>query len=387
MAQLTPEEIEFIEAMIAQQQEQQAFDPFDYAAGQYGQGSDYLGMKKTPVAWDRMADKDDLLGDMLKRTGLYFDDIVDLPHQRYEDPGNYEGYTSDVYGLYAGNAAYEAVRALTDSGIPFEVALQQVADSAAVDPEIAASLPRNRNEGVEGYQTPTGNRNSPEEAAAIGVPESYDFDAFRSGAETFLTEGAREDREFGEWDARNQQYEDYIRARNGEDFFPTTHEFTPRPEAAPRQQFGPNEARPDGFFLPNVGGKAGPQRPQQPTQVPRNEARGSVPSVQSTLSRSRAEGQIDAGRSGRVVRTNVDRSPTRNPAGGRRVERPGKRDTKGRTGSDVAYAQNKIYNDTAQRTAASLQRQKANMQVMSKEDENNARLIQAFNLYMYGGNV
>ncbi len=180
--QPTPEELEAIRLYLEQMQS----DPLARATNDYGQGAGFLQLKDTPTSWDRAGDKVDLLTDFLKGTKTYLPDWIPDLNPEAEDPGIFTGYRSDVADLYRNNPAYNEIDlAMSQDGASFEEALQAVAAS----PEFAVNLPKTERGGV-------------------------DLSAFRNSAETYVSERAREGREYDVWDAERQAYEDYVNPRS-----------------------------------------------------------------------------------------------------------------------------------------------------------------------------
>lgn len=385
---MTPEEEQIINAMIEQGL---IMDPFNAAANQFGQGSDYLYEEDTPTPWDRMGDKDDLLGDMLKRTGLYFEDLVDLPYEQVEDPGEFDGYVDYDASLYQGNLAYETVKDAVAAGMSFEEAVNKVA-KAAVDPEdpdapaLAAAMPRDRD----------------------GKP---DYDAFRSSAADAVAGGAGGAAELSAYEAERQAYEDYIRPRTGLDYA----------EIMPEDEFKrtilqptsldaggvPVNAQDPNAVIGNALGRAAgtigfggrpptlaDQRvndPRRTTVTPNYGARNPVTRDDVDMQTMRLTPAAESARQARMNPPSGSRRRTSGRRGSGRsnqseISRMNK-DRSGRTSTEITFDKNKERNK-----AMEFHRRKAierleSQQRMSKADENKAKLIAAYNQFMYGGNA
>lgn len=350
------EEEQIIMAMI--EQGIIPLDQFQAAANQYGQGSDYLGLEDTPVSWDRAADMDDLIGDMLKRTGLYFEDLVPLPYEPVEDPGQYTGYEDYDSILSEGNVAIDTVReAMATDGLSFDEAVNLVVEAASsTDPadadirqQLLSSLP----------QTEDG---------------EIDRDSFRSFAADAVSGGAQEGSERAAYDAEKAAYDDYVRARTGLDINPIVARerelaegFAPgmRGRQMGDGQFDDVETNrmlrlADGVD-PSVGRGGGSMQLNEDNRF-RNQAGAYGPQVKSTPN----------------AQTERRRVPVRADK---------QRNSKGQTGSDIAFEQNKSYNSGYNRAMEATLKARQAQQVASKQDVNRAKLIAAYNQMIYGGNA
>lgn len=158
-------------------------DPLKRAVNDYGQGSDFLGMSKEPTSWKRMGDKNDLLTDFFRTTKTYLPDWIPDMYPEIEDPGRFEGYRSDFAELYRGNPAYQQLELAMSEGATFDEAVQAVSK----DPDFAPYIDRG---------------------------------GFRSSAEQYVSERAREGRELDSYEAALAEYEDFVNPRTGEDFAP-----------------------------------------------------------------------------------------------------------------------------------------------------------------------
>jgi hypothetical protein len=160
-------------------------DPARRAVNDYGQGSGFLSESKKPTSWARMGDKNDLVSDFLRTTQSYLKDYIPDLYPEAEDPGLFTGYRSDVADMYRNNPAYQQIDAAMAEGASFDEAVDLVASSDVY----AQHLPKDEYGKV--------NRNS-----------------FRGSAEQYVSERAREGREFDAHDAQRQEYEDFVNPRD-----------------------------------------------------------------------------------------------------------------------------------------------------------------------------
>lgn len=174
---MTPEEEAALEQYILQMQS----NPLARATNDYGQGAGFLQLDKQPESWDRMGEKNDLFSDFFRTTQTYLPDWIPDLYPEVEDPGRFDGFRSDQADLYRNNPAYSQLEAAMAEGASFDEAIQLIAKA----PQFAAGLPKTERGDV-------------------------DLSAFRNSAETYVSERAREGREFDAYDAERQAYEDYV---------------------------------------------------------------------------------------------------------------------------------------------------------------------------------
>lgn len=294
---MTPEEQAAIQAFLLQS------DPMARATNDYGQGSDFLKMSSTPDSWDRVGDKNGLYSDLFRMTRSYLPDYVQGLYPEAQDPGVYQGYKSDKADLYRNNPAYQQLERAMQEGASFDEAVRLIAGNK----EFAQFLPQNDK----------------------GQP---DPNTFRQSAETYVSERSREGREFDQFDAEKQAYEDFVRPRTGLDFSPGA--LTKLRTTDPTQLINP----------------AGPQDTLEQAVAARKAEKIRPPKGADAIPDD-IQHQIAA------------------------VNRPG---------SKQKLANNKLYNDTAIAAHNSNMAKKASIQSVSKKQENQAKILRAYNMLMYG---
>ena len=302
-----------IQAQLIQQMQN---DPMARAANDYGQGAGFLQETSQPDSWDRMGEKNDLYSDFFRTTQSYLKDYIPDLYPEVEDPGTFQGYQSDTADLYRNNPAYTQLEQYMAEGASFDEAVQLVAK----DPEYAPMLPKND------YDQP-------------------DAGAFRGSAETYVSERAREGREFDQYDAEKQAFDDYVRTRTGWDINPgvSREDFSakllPQTQASVGRLWERDPQNPDGATLAQ---QVGQQAAAKTTPLLGNSMRSKV-------------GQATAGR-----------MSARNPD----VQRA----TRG----------NRIANDSRTAAYEAARAKKEAQQAPSKQQENLARTAAYYNMLMYG---
>jgi hypothetical protein len=280
-------------------------DPFARATNDFGQGAGFLGLDSQPESWDRLGEKNDLYSDLFRMTRTYLPDYVDGLYPEAQDPGQFTGYRSDVADLYRNNPAYTQLDQLMAEGASFDEAVQLVAD----DPDYADVLPKNN----------------------FG---QADLGGYRQSAEKYVSERAREGREFDTYDAERQAYEDYVRPRTGWDINPGVEDLSPHLRAtdpvAVAAKFRPADS---------IGDMA--RDAQMVKRTPEN-ASVVPPSIRQSI---------------------------------RDVGNPQARQ---------ATAANSRYNSGVQAAYEAARSKKEAVAAPSKKQENQAKLVRAYNLLMYG---
>lgn len=325
--EMTPEELAAIELYIRSQN-----DPFALSANALGQGPGFLDYESTPDSWDRLADKNDLYSDLFRMTRTYLPDFVSGLHPEVEDPGRYQGYTSDAAGLYSGNPAYESVRRMVEEeGTPFEEAVKLVKN----DPDLAEFMPDDDRD-------------------------------FRQSAQQYVTDAGRENRERSQWEAEAAAYDDYVRARSGLDVFAQ-----PDVESRMRSERSMDYMEDPIKTILSFGGTT--DRPEVAAE--RRAAQGWTPGEVTSAMAPMPNG--------------AEQTPSNQSSSPKRARRSTPR-TSGRSRSEQrAFARSaaktgKAYNDSY-RAAAEFQKRRMAAQAMpSKKEENLAKLVAAYNSLMYG---
>lgn len=350
LGDLTPEELAELEAYVASMET----DPLRRAVNDYGQGPDFLGLSSEPTEWKRMGDKNDLLTDFFRTTKTYLPDWIPDMYPEVEDPGQFEGYISDKADLYRNNPAYTQLEAAMAEGATFEEAV----DLIASDPEFAPFLPKTDS----------------------GRPDRI---GFRGSAESYISERAREGREFDAYDAERQAYEDYVNPRTGEYYNPNLmdRETFYATQLKPETSFGQGRGTPNelgiGFGLSASGSRAGN------TVSPLSSARQVTGSGRSSLNID----SPDYDGLGRDPRTLIRHSPApqRSSGGSGYSKSAGSFAKKKSSGSAPAPGNMaKAYNKTASSVYERAQQIKASQKYASKEQENLAKLAAYYNAIHYG---
>lgn len=299
---MTPEEQALQEYMRAMQMQN---DPFARATNDYGQGAGFLQLDDQPESWDRVGEKNDVYGDLFRMTQTYLKDYIPDLNPEVEDPGQFEGYVSDKADLYRNNPAYAQLEAFMSEGASFDEAVQLTSKLAADRPEIAAGLPQ--------YE---------------GRPDTQ---AFRNSAETYVSERAREGREYDQHDAQRQAYDDFVRPQTGWDRAPGIEDITTK------------------------------FRDTNPVSLPR----AAAPESLADLIQARS----------RIDSSTTDLPPAKVRAGIRSANDPKQVERAGN---------NKAYNKALQASYDSIRGKKEAIQGPSKKQENNMKLVRAYNMLMYG---
>lgn len=278
-------------------------DPMARATNDYGQGAGFLGLDSQPESWDRLGEKNDLYSDLFRTTQTYLKDYVPDLYPEAKDPGIFQGYQSDQADLYRNNPAYAQLERAMAEGASFDEAVQLIAGNK----EFTNFLPQ----GDDGRPSPS---------------------AFRQSAETYVSERSREGREFDQYDAEKQAYDDYVRPRTGLDFSPGG--LTQLRSTNPMDLIG------------------------QPREV------GSV----GELARIRQGDRIRPPAGADAIPDSIQASIAKvnRPASKRRVDN------------------NQLYNETAIAAHESNKRKKESIRSVSKKQENQAKLVRAYNQLMYG---
>lgn len=302
---------------IARLMYQMETDPFARSANDYGQGPEFLMYGSEPDSWRRTGDKYDLLQDFLRTTKTYFPDYVPNLYEEVQRP---EPYVSDTAGLYRNNPAYQHVLGAVAEGM----SLDEAVNAAAAVPEYAAMLPQ-------------------------GEAGGPNVQAFRTGAETFLGEVAREDR-YAQDLAR---YEDFVRPQSDWDLNPYA------------------EGGPEQFYRRIVSNRVTPGQPRPGA------------SWTSTLSQSNnspAPSNSSGGVSPRQRRGERN-TQTGNAAAGRDEEHGKASPVNPMAANNVA-----IYNDMVRRVFEFEKNKQSQKMNSSKQDQNRAAVARALNAYIYGQN-
>jgi hypothetical protein len=163
----------------------------------------------------------------------------------------------------------------------------------------------------------------------IGRPDAQ---GFRQSAEGYVSERSREGREFDAYDAEKQAYDDFVRPRTGLDFSP---------------------------------GGLTKLRTTDPTKLvaPAKKA-GSV----AEIAKSRQAAKITPPKNADAIPADIQQ----------RIAYVNRPESKSR------LANNKLYNDTAIAAHESNKRKKESIKSVSKKQENQAKLVRAYNMLMYG---
>lgn len=195
---MTPEELEALMALLAQQEG----NGFSLAANAYGQGPGFMGLDEQPESWDRVGEKNDLLYDMTRTTGIDFNELVPGLHPMVQAPTAEQliPYQSDTAGLYANNPVYQDILAQVQSGVSLQEALAAAQVDAQENPEdYAGYLPAGQSLG--GFSD-------------ASIPGQIDWSQVRQDLETYIPEVQREQASRSQAEMLQQQYEDYIRPRS-----------------------------------------------------------------------------------------------------------------------------------------------------------------------------
>jgi hypothetical protein len=322
--------------LVAQMQS----DPWARATNDFGQGSGFLSAPKKPTSWARMGDKNDLMSDMFRTTQSYLKDYIPDLYPEVEDPGMFTGYRSDLVDLYRNNPAYREIDLAMQDGASFDEAVRAVAAS----PDFAAHLPTNDS----------------------GRP---DLGGFRSSAEKYVSERAREGREFDQFDAERRAYEDYVNPRNewadrGNDQIDIQSLL--RNQNARQGLTGAGGRIAEGFGrAADLVRGAGPGAPvtdsRRPSVLATSNTRMGMPIGEPVMTRP---------------------SPTRNAARGRAAT-PTAAKPAPRTAADRNQT-NKAYNDSVKAVYDFQKNKQSQNTKQSKKQENLAKTVRAYNLLMYG---
>jgi hypothetical protein len=323
---MTEEEMLAIQAYLMQT------DPMARATNDYGQGAGFLGLDSQPESWDRVGEKNDLYADLFRTTRTYLPDYVEGLYPEVEDPGLYKGYKSDKADLYRNNPAYAQIESAMAEGASFDEAVRLVAGNK----EFAQFLPQDDN----------------------GRPDAQ---SFRTSAEGYVSERSREGREFDAFDAEKLAYDDYVRPRTGLDFAPVRNDDI------------------SSLLKPSVPGiklgtiaDPGPRRPTVPASLSGDIYNGLYDEQGINPDKINVVNQSSKGRKVTQSRT----------AGPQSTQNKGQanaaRDRVAQQGNVDLY--NKMVKQAYNKTVGNKERVK----VGSKKQENQAKLVRAYNMLMYG---
>lgn len=204
--ELTPQELEEL-AWLEQQyvlQQQAQTNPFAFAANDWGQGPGALALEDKPDSWKRQGDINDMLYDTTRMTGDSFRDLVPVPYKDVEQPDPKAPYQSDTSFLYSSNPVYQAIGQMVSGAdgqppMSLDQALLKFQAEYEANPEEFAGM------------VPVAMKSNFQTGVEAG---DLDLSQIRQGAETYLTEGRKEQNSQSVNDVAQQEWEDYVRPRS-----------------------------------------------------------------------------------------------------------------------------------------------------------------------------
>jgi hypothetical protein len=332
---MTPEQ-QYLEMVAAQRMQT---DPMARAVNDYGQGSGYMALDSQPESWDRLGEVNDIYRDVFGMTGIKMPQLVPGLNPEVEDPGQYQGFVSNMGSLYGSNPAFQEMEAaLQEPG----ATVYEVIDLVAKNPRLQQFLPKN-------------------DAGQV------DREAFNRDATMFLSERARENTERGAYDSQVAEFEDFTKPRTGLDYAPTRTDGPVLLDNAPQLRQGRTSLTAP---VLDMADKVAEMIPLEAARRQRDAARKAAEGNPGSMTNPTGPG---VNRSGNRLGMRVQ--DLRNESKARAARPEGAQDR-----DELVKLYNKAGSQAYNRTVANKEAKKA----PSKQMENMAKVIQFYNMLHYG---